>query len=120
MSMNNMEYFKFQDPSNTKEHHKESLLEKFLLLFIPRGNPDFDKIMHTVASWYIEYDTEGDYPNREVGFDSENKPIMAMPTDRNYGYWTDNNLKLEDFLNSFNPESITKQEFEDAWNSIEV
>ena len=40
---------------------------------------------------------------------------MIMPDDRNYGYWTDNNLKLDDFKT----QNVGKQIFENLWNSFE-
>ena len=41
---------------------------------------------------------------------------MIMPDDKNYGYWSDNNLKREDFESHFETEEITEEEFNGLWN----
>ncbi len=44
---------------------------------------------------------------------------MVMPDERNYGYWTDNNLKKEDFEFHFKTEEITEKEFNQLWDKFE-
>lgn len=45
---------------------------------------------------------------------------MIMPDDKNYGYWTDNNLKVEDFEKQFKTNKIQKAEFDKWVNSFEM
>jgi hypothetical protein len=85
-----------------------------LTLIIPQANPDFDRLIDRVAYWMIEYDRIQDETVRELGFDQHDNVILAMPLDRNYGYWTDNHLKLSDY-DRFNPIPITEKEFDTAW-----
>ncbi len=40
---------------------------------------------------------------------------MKMPYNDNYGYWTDNNLVLNDFKEQFKASDITKEAFEQQW-----
>ena len=44
---------------------------------------------------------------------------MTMPDDRNYGYWTDNNLKEIDFKVHFKTEKIGKELFDKLRNEFE-
>lgn len=53
---------------------------------------------------------------REIGIDSAGKTIIKMPDDRNYGYWTDNNLLLGDFKSHFNAIEFETEEFSRLWN----
>jgi hypothetical protein len=82
------------------------------------SNPDFDKKIDMVGTWLIEFENDSYYPNREVGLDSNGKTIMIMPWERNYGYWTDNNLIIENFRSHFKTIDITRAEFEKYWNSF--
>ena len=54
---------------------------------------------------------------REVGLDFEGRVIIKMPFGENSGYWTDNNLLLEDFTEYFNCDSIHAQTFEEKWDT---
>ncbi len=38
-----------------------------------------------------------------------------MPDERNTGYWTDNNLLLEDFKEHFDVTEINENDFNDKW-----
>jgi hypothetical protein len=40
---------------------------------------------------------------------------MKMPNKENYGYWTDNSLRLDDFKQHFNVSEINKESFELHW-----
>lgn len=86
---------------------------------IPIANPDFEKIFNEVTSWLIEFEADSYYPNREIGLNELGKPIMIMPWKKNYGYWTDNNLVIEDFRKHFETTDISKAEFEKNWNGFE-
>jgi len=54
-------------------------------------------------------------PEREIGLDSNRKAIMKMPDNRNYGYWTDNNLRLDDFKTLFAAAPIASETFNQYW-----
>ena len=41
-----------------------------------------------------------------------------MPFKKNYGYWTDNNLKLEDFQRIFTVEGLDQRIFEKVWEDL--
>ena len=83
---------------------------------VPVSNPDFGDKIDQVAVWLIEFENDSYYPNREIGLDSSGNPIMKMPWGKNYGYWTDNNLVIENFRTNFQTEDIKKTEFEKYWN----
>ncbi len=105
---------------------KKSGLKIFLLksfvnvlkIFIPQANPDYDRRIDEVKFWVLEFDDENTYPVREVGLDENEQSIVKMPYKRNYGYWTDNNLKIEDFKKLFNVEIIEKDYFVEKWDEL--
>jgi len=97
----------------------KSLAKVVLESIAPIANPDFDKKIDRVAMWLIEFENDSYYPNREVGLDSSGKTIMIMPWEKNYGYWTDNNLVIENFRSHFETIDITKKEFEKNWSSFD-
>jgi hypothetical protein len=114
-------WLRFNDPKTNIEPERKGLTDLLLAgignaltLIIPQQNPDFDRLIDNVAYWMIEYDKTGDETIRELGFDQHDNVILAMPLDRNYGYWTDNQLKLSDY-DRFNPIPLTEKEFDTAW-----
>ncbi len=50
-----------------------------------------------------------------MGIDENGRVVMAMPDERNYGYWTDNNLKKEDFESLFTTAHVAKERFDQLW-----
>jgi len=42
-----------------------------------------------------------------------------LPFKNNYGYWTDNNLLLNDFKELFNTSEISKEIFEQHWKILD-
>ena len=96
-----------------KEEPWKVKLMSAVLFFIPKANPDYDSKMYLVKKWLIEFiDEEGELvPWREIGLDADGKPVFAGPDKRNYGFWLDTNMKLEDFKG----EMIEKEEFERFW-----
>jgi hypothetical protein len=116
-------YIKFTDPDSrtkrTKENWWKKITKALLISFIPSGNPNFDSEIENVKQWLIEFKDGNQFPNREIGLDILQQPIMIMPWRRNYGYWIDNNLLLKDFKSIFNAVEITKEEFEKHWNQFE-
>ena len=120
--MNSM-YIKFADPDTQLKPRKKSWLKRaiqtLLISFIPSGNPNFEEEIDKVKQWLIEFKDGNQYPNREIGLDNLEQPIMIMPWRRNYGYWIDNNMLLKDFNSLFNPVEISKEEFEKHWDQFE-
>jgi len=47
--------------------------------------------------------------------DNEGRVILKMPFKDNYGYWTDNNLLLNDFKEHFVVFEISRNSFEQNW-----
>lgn len=120
-------YIKFEMPKSPDTTHKSSSAFKLFLLksfvnvlkvVIPQANPDYEQRIDDVKYWLLEFDDENPYPVREVGLDENEQSIVKMPYKKNYGYWTDNELKLEDFKKSFNTEAIEKDYFIEKWNDL--
>jgi len=113
-------YIKFKFSNTKSQKTPESighrLIKKGLTTIIPIANPDFEDKIDDVAFWLIEFENDSYYPNREIGLDVSDKPIIIMPWGKNYGYWTDNNLVIEDFRSHFEIINIRREEFESYWN----
>jgi len=116
-----LSWLRFNDPTTNVEPARKGLTDrlwegigKALSLITSQSNPDFDRLIDKVTYWMIEYDKTDDQTIRELGFDQHDQVILAMPLDRNYGYWTDNQLKLSDY-DRFNPIPLTEKEFDTAW-----
>jgi hypothetical protein len=122
-----MKYIKFKIPDNISETKKKSLLKKYffkavsfiLMKLIPKANPDFDDQIDNVEYWLLECEKESGIPEREIGIDKNGNGIMKMPFKSNYGYWTDNNLLLKDFIEKFKAIEIEKREFESKWENLD-
>lgn len=119
-----MVYFKFKDKCNNKKTcnpNNQNFLERcglwLISLLIPKANPDFDDKIFSVAEWYLEFDDEAE-PGREIGLDVNGQVIVKMPDERNYGFWLDTCMKLEDFKRQFQLQPISEHEFNDLWNSV--
>jgi hypothetical protein len=97
-----------------KNSLKEALIG-FLTKIIPKANPDFDNKLDEVQYWLVECDNETGIPKREIGLDKEGQVILKMPFKDNYGFWTDNNLLLNDFKEHFIVSEISKDSFEQSW-----
>lgn len=84
-----------------------------LLWFIPRANPDNEKLYPRVHRWALELD-EDRKPVREVGVGANGKALFRAPDKRNYGFWTDNAQAFEiDILETMNPAA-----FEALWAEV--
>ncbi len=77
------------------------------------ANPDYERGFPEVAEWLIEFGDD-QLPDREIGLNSVGVPVLAGPNERNYGFWLDTNMKLNDFEN----EVIEKNYFEEKWNEF--
>lgn len=83
------------------------------------SNPDFGDKIEDVVLWYLEYDDVNYNESlREIGLDVHNNIIVKMPDERNYGFWLDTNCTIEDFEEDFGIQMITKEEFEELWDSV--
>jgi hypothetical protein len=104
----------------TPENIGKRMVKELLTGDIPIANPDFESKIKNVVFWLIEFENDSYYPNREIGLDSAGNAIMIMPWGKNYGYWTDNNLVIEDFRSHFETTDIKRPEFEKHWKSFEA
>lgn len=120
-----MTYIEFEMPiseQSDKQKNRislifQSLIIRILRVFIPTANPDFEDMIDDVKFWLIEFDDKTGIPEREIGLNKEKKVIVIMPNDRNYGFWTDNNMKLADFKERFKVSEITETQFQKYWNT---
>jgi len=116
-------YIQFDAPKNDSQTAKDGLIKSSLkkvlvgtlTTIIPKANPDFDDKIDEVQYWLVECDNETGIPEREIGLDKEGRVILKMPYRDNYGYWTDNNLLLNDFKEHFIVSEISKDSFERSW-----
>lgn len=76
------------------------------------ANPDYERHLHRVAEWFVEFDENG-CPGREVGLDAAGKPVIAGPDDENYGFWLSTNMRFGDFKG----DRITQEAFEEKWSA---
>ena len=121
-----MKYIKFKIPKNISETKKESSFEKYFFKIVsyiftkitPKANPDFDGQIDNAEYWLLECEIESGVPQREIGIDKNRNVIVKMPFKDNYGYWTDNNLLLNDFIEKFKASEIEKSEFEFNWQNL--
>lgn len=115
-------YIQFDAPKSNRPLAKDGLIKSslkkaltsILTTIIPKANPDFDQKIDEVRFWLVEFDNDG-IPVREIGLDKEKRVILKMPYKDNYGYWTDNNLLLNDFRKHFVVSEISKNYFEQSW-----
>lgn len=115
-------YLEFPFHINEGEESKKKSLTKNLIVKIlgfvlPKANPDFEDLYDNVKKWKIEFNISKNYTERELGFDKNENLIVIAPYKSNYGFWTDNNLTLDDYKN-FKPTKITKEEFDNDWISF--
>ncbi len=121
-------YIQFDAPKSesqaTKKGQIKNLLKKALIAIltkiIPKANPDFEDKIDEVQHWLVECDIETGIPEREIGLDKEGRVILKMPYKDNYGYWTDNNLLLNDFKEHFVVSEINKDRFEQNWELLKL
>jgi hypothetical protein len=115
-------YIKFKSSASSVQKVPENIGKKLAKTVLepdtPIANPDFENKIEKVATWLIEFENDSYYPNREIGLDSFEKTLMIMPWGKNYGYWTDNNLVIENFRSHFETVDISREEFEIYWRSF--
>ena len=116
-------YIQFDAPKKDSQAVEDSLLRRalkkvlvgILTEVIPKANPDFDDKIDEVQYWLVAYDNETGIPEREIGLDKEGRVIIRIPYKNNYGYWTDNNLLINNFKEQFVVSEISKDSFEQNW-----
>ncbi len=84
-----------------------------VLFFIPKSNPDNEKLYPLVRKWLLEIDEKGDAV-REIALDENGKAIFSSPNPRNFGFWTDSTGEF----NKSELEPINKDYFEQLWISL--
>jgi hypothetical protein len=123
--MDDKVYIKFNDPKGEPSPQQgrlkrtiENAAVKILTTIIPKANPDFEHLLDKVDYWKIEFSKTQNATWREIGFAKDGVSIVAMPFEDNYGFWTDNQLTLDDY-ETFDPTLITKDEFDNDWTDFE-
>lgn len=76
---------------------------------------DLEDFYRLVRLWWVEIGERG-VPQREIGFDSTGKPIVAGPVGRNKGFWTDSPMIFKE--GEYPP--IAPVLFEEAWLKMEA
>ena len=121
-------YIQFKSPKTGQKTQSDGIVKRtfrnaivgILTSIIPKANNDFDNKIDLVENWLVELDIGTGIPEREIGLNKNGQVILKMPFKNNYGYWTDNNLLLEDFKKHFATSEINNADFEKYWNSFEV
>jgi hypothetical protein len=90
-----------QEPGLRMEGRVKKMIRSFLESILPKANPDFEDRIPQVAFWLIEFPDEDSEPSREIGLDDNGQVILKTPDERNFGYWVDNDLTLNDFKRLF-------------------
>ena len=95
-------------------------LTKVLTTIIPKANPDFDDKIRDVRHWILEVDDEEGRPEREIGLDDQGNVMMIMPWQKNYGFWTDSNVLVDDLAKSHEMDFVDKDYFERLWTTFDT
>ena len=53
-----------------------------------------------------------------MGLDINEKVILKMSDERNYGYWLDTNIQLEDFMKQTGCQMVSREQLEDLWQYV--
>ena len=114
-----MKYIQFKIYSNQNNKEQTNLffrgLEFIIEKLIQAANPDFEKVIDHIREWCLEFNDKEPIQLRDIGIDKNGKVIAKMPYKDNYGYWTDNSLTYDDFLERFETSEITQEYFESKW-----
>jgi hypothetical protein len=88
---------------------------RLVLFFIPKANPDNEKLYRYVKKWYLELN-DANVPLREIGLGEKGEPLFAAPDQRNYGFWADGSEPVDtEWL-----QPISADEFQRAWNAVKT
>jgi hypothetical protein len=113
-----MTYIKFSIDVKINSRNKNRFIQKILEFLFPVANPDFEKQITNVSIWMLEFSEIESIPTREIGLDINGIVIAKMPFKKNYGYWVDNTLCLNDFNKLFKVSVIPQGEFETYWDKL--
>jgi hypothetical protein len=83
------------------------------VLSVVDANPDYLPVLHSVRRWLVEFDIEG-RACRELGIGGTGDPVLAGPDKRNYGYWPDTNVAIDEL----DGERISEALFEALWRQF--
>ena len=87
---------------------------KLLQKIIPAANPDLEHFYEDATIWWLEVDDDGE-PQREIGFNEKNEPIVLGPIGDNYGLLVDSGKLWDDW--EYEKKEL-ENEFEDVWNEM--
>jgi hypothetical protein len=119
---------RFEERGNNKQAESNEYLKNglknvvfnILTRITPKANPDFEIKFSQVNHWLVECNTENGVPEREIGLDATGQTIMKMPYKNNLGYWTDNNLLLNDLKGLFEIRIIKPEAFDYYWKTFQL
>jgi len=112
--------FKMPKDSTSPTDKQSVAFIESLSKFLPAANPDYDDKIKLVTHWIVEFEVNTGLPNREIGLNDADEVIMTLPDKSNYGYWTDNHLKLNDFEETFETKVIQNKDFEFFWSNYSM
>lgn len=120
--MQNKVYLAFNHPNqhdavNENTSGLEDFIVKVLEALIPVGNPDFEEQLNKVERWVVEFDKEEEDTLREIGYDSKGNVSVVLPYKDNLGYWSNNNLTLEEYY-KIDAKEVSAEEFQKDWDSF--
>lgn len=99
------------------------ILSKLFSFFVPKQNPEFENEIGNVNEWLLEFKyNDWNYKNeveREIGINDAGIAIVKMPYNKNYGFWSDEDVDYDFFIEKFKYEEISKEYFNEMWNSFE-
>jgi hypothetical protein len=110
--------FEIEITPKKKLSYFKVIVRKILFFIIPKANPDFESKIDLVRTWYLEFEDQNSIPISEIGLDEKNEVILKMPFKKNYGYWTDNLLKYNDFDRLFKINIISVESYKILWEQI--
>ena len=87
---------------------------RYILFFIPKANPDNEKLYPVFKTWYLELN-DSNIPVRETGLGENGEPLFAAPNERNFGFWTDSSEAFD----TKHLQAITAEEFETRWREVQ-
>lgn len=114
-----MEYLEFKmlnQNTKIKINCFYKIITRLVYFFKLSANPDYDEKINEVEYWVLEFENKNEFPIREIGLDKNKNIILKMPYKNNYGYWTDNNMRYEDFLSSFKCKIVSEDYFNKKWS----
>ena len=92
-----------------------------LLMFLS-GNYRTQMEIMRARYWMIEFEyddeSQDDFVNREIGFDENGNSIVAAPTKKNRGLWTDEDFDSAYIIEHLGATEISKDEFEKNWDDF--